>query len=380
MANVDVEAKASSNKPQVGESEMANWCDGTVKIAGDLDQLTKLETEINANIKNHGDGKEPSLFWETIAKEGVEDRHNWVELVERPKVEDGKLSFHYSRKWIPPYYALVELSREYPGLLFTLTYSIEGWNDAGEIEIKDGQEKQTKHYRGYFDMVTNENQPVHHYLVSASPAVREAIQKAGLVVLGEEGEDQLTVRDNKAVETLLERDFPTEDICLTGYTLDEDCYLGSVRTAIEMKWDWAYPTSYRHRLLWVAERDIALTQDEVLALATMHRQDFQWQWEAPEGIREEVPAIVFFSPLRVERFAAYFCGWSYQGCGGFVPANPVFHPTGQEIRLLLASGTLSEERAAALKDALGKPRWTKEWPKWEIEKEVRDRKEKEEKT
>lgn len=323
---------------------MANWSSNRITVTGEVAQLNAVASRINSAVERQDDYN----YALNLKHGGTET--DWLMMREPVKVQDGKISFWGECPHYPPIEGLLVISREFPAILIEVTYDVEGIWDAGAWRIENGNAEMVKHRRGYF-VSAEDDQPIHHWLLRrVGDEATQAIKDAGLATRGEENHilKELTVRDMKAAGELLTEQFPDAKVAADAYTLDEEGYMCSLQTIH----DEGGPDCRRlDRLLTVAERDVALTQHEVSLLRD----------NLVQCLKSKSHETV------IGRYRRYY--------GNIALGLEVeFHPTGQEIVLLLPHIT-DELRKKELEQAFANPRWTKSWPEWEIREEERQREE-----
>ena len=290
-----------------------------------------------------------------------------------------------------------------------MTFSDE---EPGHVEtyvFQEGDSRLTYKQNGCFEFRGHDTAPVHHFRVSLS-IESEEMRESILAALTEHGlvvDDWFMKRYRRSGEDILawvrER-FPDEHVEVLysiPYTLNEEYYLDEIYGEMT-DWDrrFAQPQPFQitrdfQDLLGVAERDIELTTAELHWIAEdLVRQmtvgmfiDRQIFFRV-ERLRNHLGRVQFDerylpmirrSPQRGQErwFERWFIETSAEESielGYGVP----YKPTKAELEILLEhyerapNPPQSAERAVSIREAMGSPRWTREWPQWEQQQRVRE--------
>jgi hypothetical protein len=257
----------------------------------------------------------------------------------------------------PPRAAVYELSLAWPDLTFELSYDYD--NDVGfqKWQFMAGADTLLQYSQGYFT-TAKPGDPVHHRWAfvgvpgdpDAEKAIRRDLRAKGVFLTVPKPDEPafslagVTRWADAEIAAYLEKNFrgPFEFAAPSvPFTLHEPEYVSSLR-GISGKTPEEMRELYR-----IAERDVALTADELLWLA--ERRHFE---------------SVYHDNLMKEEYQHRFCpflsderlGQLCEGAG----------PRALELKFLIELyGKDDHARAAKLQRALRAPRWADRWPLWE---------------
>ncbi len=309
---------------------MANWSRNSITLAGagadnvvafindHLEPIPHPKTMVYVDIA--------PMFAETPPHYGGLNLRN--EDVPLTLDEKGKTAFWCETKWQPPVEAFLLLTQKYPALKVTIDWSVQLDYVPRAVRIANGQ---VTFLRDGDFVLAERGEPVHHWLVEATPEAMAAIEAADVKVLrpsspwsqdGFRKFNELRIRDNQIAKV---KSIP--GVVCRPFTLDENSFLCGLDPNI-------YPTGVEYeeaaRLVKLCERrQVLLTPQEI------------------ETVRKKTLAAMA-TPDAV----------------GFHAADRFnFYPTGQEITWLLPLS--SEERRKELQAALNSPAWATKWSEWE---------------
>lgn len=374
---------------------MANDCDMTVQVVGELDAVQTALTGLLA--KRNGDfygipasvieGDEPDnpnsarpRLWLVAAPDGCETPERVAEWqAEHPN------SFVAAARGQPHWSLWERISRDYPTVTFVVGWRVVGWWDAGKAEVQDGRVEITDRQRGYF-VSPPPHGLTHHYALDIAPNTESA--RAALVGLilpyRTEHEpyhhDAVTRHPDRVRERLAELGYSEADEVpddydgpvyrFIPYGLDRDIHLDTIDTDARLLIGEDFdgfaandslplPTlpSFQAKLA-VALLPVTLDVAEASNLRSiMVRQPRT----LPERFTNEEATRHF-----EERFTAVERSLIHNATLGWGP----LHPTHRMISHLLATESITPERRAELQAALDSPAWAGEdgrWPEWETQ-------------
>jgi hypothetical protein len=370
---------------------MSVWSKNQVTIKGD--GLESVAATINKALTRDNDE-----FALEFANWGVPDQ--WLLLPAPLVVSGGVITFRSASPFVPPVAGLEALVKAFLNIEATIQYHMEESYDDGTVVInKDGSE-QIAHWVGCY-YYPSAGLPIHHWFIECSRETADGIEMAGLKIRGVCG---VPVRDIGALIRWarvqgweMDGDERTGHLvfhrnnafvgngercewCAKAYTLDEDLFCGGVnimerrdRLDEDHTDDW-YTVVERQQITLLAE------EVETLRVAYIDYRLRKLRALPMDGYIPTTPVEgSFLTMLTPEEQATFEIEKWLSEMRTMLESLPRWtrtplHPTGPELRLLLAELPLSP-RWQELRAALANPEWTRRWPIWEeIEKDWRLRK------
>lgn len=165
---------------------MPNWCNNTLIISGELDDLDKFYTENrNYNIENNEENEELDFYKSVPIPEniymgnlGSEERrlygrNNWFDwnmanLGVKWNVHDSyyekdetkkEIKYEFETPWSPPITWLIKTSIKYPNLIFLMKYCEYGMGFGGEIMLHGEHEIKNETW----DLIDKEREKYEYY-------------------------------------------------------------------------------------------------------------------------------------------------------------------------------------------------------------------------
>lgn len=367
---------------------MANWATVKIGVVGPANEVAQLRELLDQHTR--GD-REDSIteFGEILGDGSAQRGFRW-----RSGGEDGDPSLIWEGqcKWDPPEHFVDQMSLRYPDCEFAMTFSRED-SDLGQTYVyQNGDRWLTYEHDGYFEFKEDDTEPVHHWRASLS-FQDEATRRAVLATMHQE---RLIVQDHgttmyrrcgQDILSWVRQRFPEAEVQIgysRPYTLDEHAYVNGVYEDIQRRNITAQlpqPTEEDQERLRVIERDVELTTEEMywiadsivegpcfddyLALLRLARLRSHLGSEEFDG--RYLPIPLGEPPDqdgRRRRFWSFIRALAREG-----EHDAPYKPTKKELELLLAHYDLnpepsnSAERVAAIRQAIGSPRWAEGWPR-----------------